>query len=47
MIDLEDHYTPEIDPSEIEYTDKDFLGQGSFGRVYAGRCRGIRFNHHF
>jgi len=32
---------PEIDPKEIEYNEqKDFLGQGSFGQVYKGRCRG-------
>lgn len=42
QINFEDNYTPEIDPTEIEFTEKDFLGQGSFGRVYAGRCRGKR-----
>eukprot|EP01133_Synstelium_polycarpum_P012186 gene12186-14260_t len=32
---------PEILPEEIEYDQKnDFLGQGSFGSVYKGRCRG-------
>ncbi|EFA74566.1 SH2 domain-containing protein [Heterostelium album PN500] len=32
---------PEILPEEIEYDLKnDFLGQGSFGSVYKGRCRG-------
>ena len=32
---------PDIDPSEIEYhKQNDYLGQGSFGTVYKGRCRG-------
>ncbi|EGG23899.1 SH2 domain-containing protein [Cavenderia fasciculata] len=32
---------PEILPEEIEYDLKnDFLGQGSFGSVYKGKCRG-------
>eukprot|EP01116_Phalansterium_solitarium_P021849 TRINITY_DN697_c0_g2_i2.p1 TRINITY_DN697_c0_g2~~TRINITY_DN697_c0_g2_i2.p1 ORF type:complete len:514 (-),score=132.79 TRINITY_DN697_c0_g2_i2:155-1696(-) len=32
---------PEIDPSEVVYNEvRDFLGQGSFGKVYAGTCRG-------
>eukprot|EP01113_Clastostelium_recurvatum_P013999 TRINITY_DN1756_c0_g1_i3.p1 TRINITY_DN1756_c0_g1~~TRINITY_DN1756_c0_g1_i3.p1 ORF type:complete len:784 (+),score=234.68 TRINITY_DN1756_c0_g1_i3:77-2428(+) len=32
---------PEVLPEEIEYDPKtDFLGQGSFGSVYKGRCRG-------
>eukprot|EP01125_Pyxidicula_operculata_P017139 TRINITY_DN5978_c0_g1_i1.p1 TRINITY_DN5978_c0_g1~~TRINITY_DN5978_c0_g1_i1.p1 ORF type:complete len:512 (+),score=76.63 TRINITY_DN5978_c0_g1_i1:109-1644(+) len=31
---------PEIEPSEITYDEElDFLGQGSFGAVYRGRCR--------
>lgn len=29
---------PEIDPKEIEYNEaRDFLGQGSFGKVYVGK----------
>jgi len=31
----------EIDPGEIRFDEeRDFLGKGSFGKVYAGRCRG-------
>mmetsp|Transcript_4789 Transcript_4789/g.6690 ORF Transcript_4789/g.6690 Transcript_4789/m.6690 type:complete len:664 (+) Transcript_4789:78-2069(+) len=34
---------PEIDRSEIIYDEqRDFLGQGSFGKVYRGICRGKR-----
>jgi len=30
---------PEIDPRLIDYNEvRDFLGQGSFGKVYSGRC---------
>ncbi len=43
-VTIEESFGPtEIDPHEIEYNEqKDFLGQGSFGRVYAGLCRGKR-----
>jgi serine/threonine protein kinase len=31
---------PEIDENEIIYDEKDFIGEGSYGRVYRGTCRG-------
>jgi serine/threonine protein kinase len=38
---LEEKGPPEIDPSEIEYDEEtDFLGEGTFGKVFRGRCRG-------
>ena len=29
---------PEIDPSEIEFDEK--IGEGSYGQVFSGKCRG-------
>jgi len=36
----EDRGPPEIDPQDLEYEEDDFLGEGTFGKVYRGRCRG-------
>jgi hypothetical protein len=37
IIPEEESGPPEIDPQEVEYNEvRDFLGQGSFGRVYQG-----------
>eukprot|EP01119_Soliformovum_irregulare_P015226 TRINITY_DN4258_c0_g1_i1.p1 TRINITY_DN4258_c0_g1~~TRINITY_DN4258_c0_g1_i1.p1 ORF type:complete len:650 (+),score=190.66 TRINITY_DN4258_c0_g1_i1:37-1986(+) len=42
-VPMEEVGPPEIDVAEIDYNEvDDFLGQGSFGKVYTGRCRGKR-----
>jgi serine/threonine protein kinase len=34
-----DYGPPEIEPEDIEYYEDELLGSGSYGNVYAGKCR--------
>lgn len=41
LISQQEKGPPEIDVSELQYDEeKDFLGEGTYGKVFKGRCRG-------
>ena len=38
QVEGEASFVPEIDASEIHFDEK--IGEGSYGQVYSGKCRG-------